>query len=279
MCVRDATSQQSIVIDPGTIQHLEMVWFEPRGNAPLLPRATRLAGFDLEQPRISLTSLVAAGTDRCDAYLERRGATIREYGAVNEVVFESVATMYGVLAPDLLCFSAWPDERSLETFMADPGTTALRAQVGIADVAFTSGRLERTFHASDQPFTMRFDAGSVYELCALWFREACSPGDRQAFFDSVAPSLARHGAGPGMVIAPMHGEYVPSLLCVSEWPSLEHFAGFIADADHVEVSRKRFVAFSRMDATATRLYTGRAEPVAEDRRAFRPRMEGEHENA
>jgi hypothetical protein len=279
MSVRDVTVQQSVVIDPSTIQHLEMVWFEPRGNGSLLPRAARLAGFDLEQPRVSLTSLVAAGADRCNAYLERRGAKIREHGALSEVVFETVATMYGVLAPDLLCLSAWPDERSLESFMSAADTIALRAEAGIADVAFTSGRLERTFHASDQAFTMRFDAGCVYELCALWVRDACSPEDRQAFFDSVAPSLARHGAGPGMVIAPTHGEYVPNMLCFSEWPSLEHFAAFIADADHVEVSRKRFVAFSRMDATATRLYTGRAEALLDDQIALRTGMEGERENA
>jgi hypothetical protein len=271
--------EQSVVINPGSFHHLEAVWFAPQRQEELLSRDSRLAGFDLERPRVSLSDVTIAPIVRRNAYLDVRDTIIRGHGALSEVVFETVATMYGVFAPDLLCFSAWPDEGSLESFLADRRAAALRDEAGVADVGTASGRLDRSFHASDEPFTMRYNAGFVYELCALWNREGCTPEQRQGFFDSVVPSLTRHRAGPGMGIVPTRGEYRPHLLCLSEWPSLENFAGFIADADHVEVSRKRFAAFTRMDATATRLYTGRAELELEDPARLAAPHGGQLENA
>jgi len=277
--VGQTTLEQSVVINPGSFHHLEAVWFAPQRQADLLPRDSRIGGFDLERPRVSLSNVAPAPIDRRNAYLDVRDTITRGRGALSEVVFETVATMYGVFAPDLLCLSAWPDEGSLESFLVDRRAAALREEVAIADVASASGRLDRSFHASNEAFTMRYNAGFVYELCALWSREGCSPEERQGFFDSVGPSLARHGAGPGMGIVPTRGEYLPNLLCLSEWPSLENFAGFIADADHVEVSRKRFAAFTRMDATATRLYTGRAELELEGPARLPAPHGGELENA
>lgn len=274
----EADLEQVVTIDPTTIQHVEMVWFEPRRDGSLAPRDERLAGFDLARSHIHLPSIDPASSDACATYLNQRDLVIRGHGALSEVVLESIATMYGVCAPHLLCLSAWSDEGTLDAFTNDPAMTAVRQDLG-AGVARATGHLNREFHSSDQPFPMRFDAGRVYEMCALWDREGCTAEQRQAFFDAARPSLTRHGAGPGFAIVPERGDYLPSLLCLSEWPSLENFAGFVGDADHVEVGRKRFVAFSRMDATATRLYTGGAERGARSSAHKQVAREEERENA
>ena len=76
--------------------------------------------------------------------------------------------MYGIFAPNLLCFSAWPDDDALAGFLADAAGEALREDLGIADMASTSGRPDPKFHASQQPFTMRYNPDAIYdgERCA-----------------------------------------------------------------------------------------------------------------
>lgn len=246
---------QGVVFDPQLPQHMEAVWFRSGVRSDPAPIAARLAGFDLQRPRTRVDMVPGARAADLSEYLLRRGELLRLLGGVSTVIVESTGTMYGDFTPHLLCFSAWPDEASIDRFEADPRLEALRDRVEVAYAAATRGRLHRRFHASPDPFEMTFDTRYCYELCALWHGSAWSQEKQQVFFDETVPSRTRHGAGPGLIFEPSGGEYVPDLLCLSEWPSREHFAAFVDDPEHREVSRKRDAAFARMDATATRLYS------------------------
>ena len=246
--------RKSVAFDPSHIQHSEAVWLEAPPSAPLPSLAERLSGHESGVARVSLSSPYAFVTDGRVAYCERRVESIRRHGGQPLLTLESSATMYGLFAPSLLTISSWPDAGSLEAFEADDDLATLRREVSIADVAYTRARIHPSFHSSPSPFSMDFDADSTYELCALWRADHWSAEREQAFFESVVSSRTRHQAGEGIVLSPFAGDYVPDLLCLSQWPSLENFAGFVEDPEHEQVSRARALAFSRMDATATRLF-------------------------
>lgn len=253
--------RQSAVFDPTLPQHMESVWFPSGISADPPPNIERLGGFDIRRPRIRVDTVPAARAAALAEYLHRRDELLRSHGGASTVVVESTGTMYGDFTPHLLCFSAWPDEASIDRFEADPRLEIVRRQVEVTYAATTRSRLDRMLHATPEPFEMTFDTRSCYELCALWRGPGWNPEGQQAFFDETVSSRTRHGAGPGLAFEPSGGAYAPDLLCLSEWPSRDHFAAFVDDPEHVEVSRKRDAVFARMDATATRLYSASVTPL------------------
>jgi len=246
--------RRSVSFEPGHIQHVEACWLEPPASAPLPALAERLHGHESAVPRVSLSRPYAFSTDGRLDYCERRMKSMQRHGGQALLNLESTATMYGIFAPGLLIVSSWPDAQSIEQFENDDTLTAARRETGIADVAYVHARINPGFHSSAAAFAMEFDTESTYELCALWRARDWSAEREQAFFESVVSSRTRHQAGEGIVLSPFAGDYVPDLLCLSQWPSLENFAGFVGDPEHEQVSAARALAFDRMDATATRLF-------------------------
>src|SRR5437870_5831587 len=127
------SDQVAFVADPNAIQHVEAIWFQGQGPRYSFPRAIRIGGFDLQQPRLSLTALAATDDGRVQEYLARRTPVRARHGVATEVVLESIATMYGTFAPDLLCLSSWPDPSSLELFGSDPDLPNAGVGCGVLD--------------------------------------------------------------------------------------------------------------------------------------------------
>lgn len=162
-------------------------------------------------------------------------------------------TAYGVFAPHLLSLSIWPDEETATSFDAHADLAAMQADLGVADTIVSYGPLDRQFRSPGAPYQMHFHAGAIYELCALWRGPEWSEDRERAFFEMVMTPRRRHCGGPGVVFVGARGDYRPNLLSLSEWPRLEAFFSFVEDPDQAALGERRRLAFSRMDATATRL--------------------------
>ena len=80
--------------------------------------------------------------------------------------------------------------------------------------------------------TIRFEPGRVYEVTGIWVTAENLP-ELGAYFQKIFPlAAAEFGVEPLFSLEPRRahaGEFMPQMMFVNEWPSLESFQRFVDD--------------------------------------------------
>lgn len=100
--------------------------------------------------------------------------------------------------------------------------------------------------------TFSFSTGRVYEVTGIWVRDGKAK-DLDAYFGKVFPiAVQDYGLRPVFSLEPISayaGDFVPNVMFVNEWPSLDHFKRFVSDPRCVALFGERDAAVSRLVVT------------------------------
>ena len=114
----------------------------------------------------------------------------------------------------------------------------------------------RTTEEAPVSHVIRFDPDHVYEVTGIWVREGQGPA-LDAYFGEVFPLAAeRYGVKPLFGLEPVSahaGDFLPQVMFVNEWPSLDAFQSFVSDPEAKALFPRRDAAVSRLVVTQYRV--------------------------
>jgi len=198
-----------------------------------------------------------AGPD-LDAWLDHSAPFERQYGGHPLITFEPLKALYGAYLPTRVRLLAWSTVDAFDRLQQDARYRGLASRLDEATNASTITllRMHPEIHANPDEVEVTLDDRLCYELCMFWDRPDAAAASWEAFIAAATPSIAAHGGHPLLVFQPLRevrGDFFPTRFCIAAWDSVEHFESFITAPEQSEISRLRWRAVSRMDATATRL--------------------------
>jgi uncharacterized protein (DUF1330 family) len=189
-----------------------------------------------------------------DAWLHSSERAARERGGEVLMILAATKALFGDYVPPRFRIVAWPDEAAFAAARGDE--VGVLPEQALADATVTLTRPHPEIHAYPEEFDVELDARLCYEISAFWDRPAAPRADWDAFITAVTPSIRAHGGHPLLVFEPLRqlrGDFFPNRLCIAAWDTQAHFEGFVAAPEHAEISRLRWRAVERMDASAARL--------------------------
>lgn len=133
-------------------------------------------------------------------------------------------------------------------------TACLLATASLACASTPNGRTDTAAGeaADTMEKTLTFQPGRVYEVTGIWVKEG-KADEIGAYFGEVLPIAAEHyGVKPLFGLTPISayaGGFVPHIMFVNEWPSLEHFQRFVKDPRATALFPRRDAAVSRLVVT------------------------------
>lgn len=99
------------------------------------------------------------------------------------------------------------------------------------------------------PQTVEFRSDRVYEVTGIWVDPANMPA-LGAYFQKVFPIAAsKYGVRPLFSLEPQGahaGDFLPQMMFVNEWPSIESFQAFTSDPDAVALFPQRDAVVERL---------------------------------
>ena len=198
------------------------------------------------------------GEATLDKWVARSAAIEAVYGGSPLLAFQPVKALYGAYLPTLVRLLAWPDASAFDELQHDQRYVQLVARLdeGAAESTITLLQMHPEIHAYPDEVDIALDERLCYELCVFWDRPDAAPAAWDAFIAAATPSIQAHGGHPLLVFEPLRrvrGDFFPTRYCIAAWDSVEHFESFVSAPEQEEISRLRWLAVSRMDATATRL--------------------------
>ncbi len=97
--------------------------------------------------------------------------------------------------------------------------------------------------------TIKFEPGKAYEVTGIWVQ----PENMQAlsnYFNKVFPiAMKNYGIKPLFSLQPLSvysGDFMPQIMFVNEWPSIDSFQSFINDPQVKELFPERDAVVSRL---------------------------------
>lgn len=103
-----------------------------------------------------------------------------------------------------------------------------------------------------QSASFSFTPNHIYEVTGIWIRPDMGQ-QIQEYFGKVFPIAAeRYGVVPLFSLEPIRtysGDFMPQMMFVNQWPSLDEFKSFVGDPDVEKLIPKRDAAAARLIVT------------------------------
>ena len=174
-----------------------------------------------------------------------------KHGVRPVVSFTPIATFAGEVRPSMFFVNEWPSEEAFRGFVSDPQVSR---QFPKRDDA-----LEQLINAHarvEQPVTASLREGDVVEFAALWIK----PGKGEQLdndFGKAMPIAMKYGLKPVAPFRPTTscaGDFVPQMMALNQWPSMEVFQRFVKDPDLAPLLPERDGALSKMVVIHSRVH-------------------------
>ncbi len=166
-----------------------------------------------------------------------------KYGVRPVVSFNPVNTYAGDVHPSMFFVNEWPSEEAFQNFVNDP---EVKKHFPERDDALD--QLINTHTRVPQPVTVSLKEGDIVELAALWIK----PGKAEQlseYFGQAMPVAMKYGVKPLSPFQPIGtyaGDFMPQMMALNQWPSMQAFQRFVKDPQLGKMVAKRDDALSRM---------------------------------
>lgn len=166
-----------------------------------------------------------------------------KYGVRPVVSLIPLNTFAGDVHPSLFFVNEWPGEEAFQEFVNDPEVKRL---FPVRDDALE--QLINTHTRVPQSVTVSLKEGDIVEFAALWIKPG-KGGQLQEYFGQAMPVAMKYGVKPISAFQPIGayaGDFVPQMMALNQWPSMEAFQKFIMDPQLGRMTPQRDDALSRM---------------------------------
>lgn len=174
-----------------------------------------------------------------------------KHGVRPVVSFAPIATFAGDVRPSMFFINEWPSEEAFQSFVSDP---EFKKNVHRRDDALE--QLINTHARVDQPVTTSLKEGDVVEFAALWIKPG--KGDQlKRYFGRAMPIATKYGLKPLSPFQPISsyaGDFVPHMMALNQWPSMEVFQRFVKDPALTPLLPARDGALSQMVVIHSRVH-------------------------
>lgn len=167
----------------------------------------------------------------------------RKYGVRPMVSFIPVNTFAGDVRPSMFFVNEWPSEEAFRNFVSD---REVKKHFPVRDDALE--QLINTHTRVPQPVKVSLKEGDIVEFAALWIKPG-KGGQLNEYFGQAMPVAMKYGLKPLSPFQPIGayaGDFMPQMMSLNQWPSMEAFRKFIKDPQLGKLIPKRDDALTRM---------------------------------